>query len=161
MPRAIQLFALVCVLSLGLVGCTRSSSEPAPGAPEVGALVCRFPQRDCLACNGAHICSVQCPACPPSATSAAGDETASAATTLTCEAPLHACSNCRGGTFCAQHCPVCQPPAPAAAPASLAELTPTVETCGPVICSPGLHCCNPTCALCTPKGVSCTQQTCN
>lgn len=67
--RAIQ----ILVLSLGLVGCTRPTVEPAPAAkaptatpaaPDVIGLTCRPPLRDCLSCNGAPLCARFCPECP-------------------------------------------------------------------------------------------------
>ena len=128
--RAIQ----ILVLSLGLVGCTRPTVEPAPAAraptatpaapdatpaPDVIGLTCKFPLRDCLTCTGGHVCARFCPECPP---------------------PLS--------------------PRPDTAAPALAELTPVGEQCGAVVCRPGLHCCNPSCGTCVPRGVECTQQAC-
>ena len=99
---------------------------------------------------------------PAAAPAPASADTASATQDIVCRFPQRQCFDCRGNLICAQHCPECAPPvAPSPDVFELADLKPVREACGPILCAPGLHCCNPTCALCTPQGVECTQQTCN
>jgi hypothetical protein len=130
--HAIQIF----VLSIGLIACAGHPSDQRAAAPAPTST---------------------------SGDSAASADLASATPDVVCRFPQRQCFDCRGNVICAQRCPECAPPVAPTSPDALqlADLKPVGEACGPIVCAPGLHCCNPTCARCTPKGVECTQQTCN
>src|ERR1044071_4942134 len=161
MPRVLILAASI---AMAIVGCTRSSGEPAnvmPAAPsaatpeQTAVLLCPPGFRLCTSCRGTPICSLQCPVCPPP--SVAPERSAA----LTCPSGQKVCLSCTGQQICSRVCPECPPPPPAELRTSSTE--PTSLTCKPpqhqcVGCTGGLFC-SQHCPECAPQAARGTEPT--
>jgi hypothetical protein len=109
----IQIIAIVIGLAPG--ACTRQSTDPARAFPAPSTTAptmeaqsaCRFPLKDCLNCNGTHLCARQCPECPPPGPTDLG---LPAALALIPAAESCGGTICRPGTHCCNpSCGICTP----------------------------------------------------